>query len=110
MLFYCFFGGLGIMLIPLGAIFMLYILLCCVNGSAQPDDTARWLDQRSSGDQGARVVRHRFYGESTVEMLPTSKCSLRLIIIYYVLMLQFYCVDMNNLIICFHFICCLDLQ
>ncbi|KAL0849362.1 hypothetical protein ABMA28_013671 [Loxostege sticticalis] len=42
-----------------GAIFMLYVLLCCVNGSAQPDETARWLDQRS-GIAGREKPR-RFY-------------------------------------------------
>ncbi|KAG6460866.1 hypothetical protein O3G_MSEX012272 [Manduca sexta] len=42
-----------------GAIFMLYILLCCVNGSAQPDDTAHWLDQRSATNGGEKP--HRFY-------------------------------------------------
>ncbi|XP_013182905.1 solute carrier family 66 member 2 isoform X1 [Amyelois transitella] len=42
-----------------GAIFMLYILLCCVNGSDQPDDTAHWLDQRS-GLSGTEKP-HRFY-------------------------------------------------
>lgn len=45
----------------LGAIFMLYILLCCVNGSAQPDDTAQWLGQRSGIVGGEKP--HRFYGE-----------------------------------------------
>ncbi|XP_034826780.1 solute carrier family 66 member 2 isoform X4 [Maniola hyperantus] len=42
-----------------GAIFMLYILLCCVNGSAQPDDTAQRLGQRS-GIVGGEIP-HRFY-------------------------------------------------
>ncbi|XP_045762385.1 solute carrier family 66 member 2 isoform X1 [Maniola jurtina] len=42
-----------------GAIFMLYILLCCVNGSAQPDDTAQWLGQRSGIVGGEKP--HRFY-------------------------------------------------
>ncbi|XP_035445755.1 solute carrier family 66 member 2 isoform X1 [Spodoptera frugiperda] len=42
-----------------GAIFMLYILLCCVNGSDQPDQTARWLDQHSSYSGGEKP--HRFY-------------------------------------------------
>ncbi|CAG9784290.1 unnamed protein product [Diatraea saccharalis] len=42
-----------------GAIFMLYILLCCVNGSDQPDETARWLDQRTGIT--TREKPHRFY-------------------------------------------------
>ncbi|CAH2104452.1 unnamed protein product [Euphydryas editha] len=42
-----------------GAIFMLYILLCCVNGSAQPDETAHWLGQRSGIVGGEKP--HRFY-------------------------------------------------
>ncbi|XP_052747096.1 solute carrier family 66 member 2 isoform X1 [Bicyclus anynana] len=42
-----------------GAIFMLYILLCCVNGSAQPDETAQWLGQRSGIVGGEKP--HRFY-------------------------------------------------
>ncbi|CAG4944270.1 solute carrier family 66 member 2 isoform X1 [Colias croceus] len=42
-----------------GAIFMLYILLCCTNGSAQPDETARWLGQQS-GVTGGEKPR-RFY-------------------------------------------------
>ncbi|XP_012550017.1 PQ-loop repeat-containing protein 1 isoform X1 [Bombyx mandarina] len=41
------------------AIFMLYILLCCVNGPAQPDETARWLNQRSGISGGEKP--HRFY-------------------------------------------------
>lgn len=48
-------------MVKLGAMFMLYILLCCVNGSAQPDETARWLDQRSGIGGGEKP--HRFYGE-----------------------------------------------
>lgn len=48
-------------MVKLGAIFMLYILLCSVNGSAQPDETARWLDQRSGVSGGEKP--HRFYGE-----------------------------------------------
>ncbi|XP_047515687.1 solute carrier family 66 member 2 isoform X1 [Pieris napi] len=42
-----------------GTIFMLYILLCCINGSAQPDETARWLGQQS-GVTGGEKPR-RFY-------------------------------------------------
>ncbi|CAG9566735.1 unnamed protein product [Danaus chrysippus] len=42
-----------------GAIFMLYILLCCVNGSAQPDETANWLGQQSGFVGGEKP--HRFY-------------------------------------------------
>ncbi|XP_073941969.1 solute carrier family 66 member 2 isoform X4 [Choristoneura fumiferana] len=42
-----------------GAIFMLYILLCCANGSDQPDETARWLEQHSSVVSGEKP--HRFY-------------------------------------------------
>ncbi|XP_063358336.1 solute carrier family 66 member 2 isoform X1 [Cydia amplana] len=42
-----------------GAIFMLYILLCCVNGSDQPDETARWLEQHSGAPSGEKP--HRFY-------------------------------------------------
>ncbi|CAH0603024.1 unnamed protein product [Chrysodeixis includens] len=42
-----------------GPMFMLYILLCCVNGSAQPDETARWLDQHSG--IGSDEKPHRFY-------------------------------------------------
>lgn len=53
-------------MLTLGAIFMLYILLCCVNGSAQPDETANWLDQRS-GIAG-REKPHRFYGKCCVSM------------------------------------------
>lgn len=48
-------------MVTLGAIFMLYILLCCVNGSAQPDETAHWLGQRSGVVGGEKP--HRFYGE-----------------------------------------------
>ncbi|XP_061377583.1 uncharacterized protein LOC116779513 isoform X4 [Danaus plexippus] len=44
-----------------GAIFMLYILLCCVNGSAQPDETANWLGQQSGFVGGEKP--HRFYGK-----------------------------------------------
>lgn len=51
-------------MVTLGAIYMLYILLCCVNGSAQPDETARWLDQRSGLSRGDKP--RRFYGESLV--------------------------------------------
>lgn len=53
----------AILLVPLGAIFMLYILLCCINGSAQPDETASWLNQQSSDRQAPAPVRHRFYGK-----------------------------------------------
>lgn len=48
-------------MVTLGAIFMLYIVLCCVNGSAQPDETAHWLGQRSGIVGGEKP--HRFYGE-----------------------------------------------
>lgn len=57
---FCFIWWL-VWLVTLGAIFMLYILLCCVNGSAQPDDTAQWLGQRSGIVGGEKP--HRFYGE-----------------------------------------------
>lgn len=48
-------------LVILGAIFMLYIVLCCINGSAQPDETANWLGQHS-GITGSEKP-HRFYGK-----------------------------------------------
>lgn len=51
-----------VVMVTLGAIFMLYILLCCVNGSAQPDETAHWLGQRSGIVGGEKP--HRFYGKS----------------------------------------------
>lgn len=52
----------GVIAGDLGAIFMLYILMCCANGSDQPDETARWLEQHSRTVGGEKP--HRFYGES----------------------------------------------
>lgn len=73
-------------MVRLGAIFMLYILLCCVNGSAQPDETARWLDQQSGIASSEKP--HRFYGECQISLqlyeVCCNLCHIQVIIIVFV--------------------------
>ncbi|XP_028042010.1 PQ-loop repeat-containing protein 1 isoform X4 [Bombyx mandarina] len=71
------------------AIFMLYILLCCVNGPAQPDETARWLNQRSGISGGEKP--HRFYVTNHhINFICQSNVILYYKIMWYILYLLLY--------------------